>query len=134
MSERRIVLNRIQTPDGTILTSRNVHDYVTHVDKITGEEYMVDGGHEYLRRNVNKIEATDMTLYDDSPFEIIRENYDWGTYGKDGKQALKFVKLSEMSDSHINALLGKKYVKGFVRELIEKESLYRIENNITITE
>jgi hypothetical protein len=134
MSKRKIILNRIKTPDGTILTSRNVHDYVDHVDKITNEKYIVDGGLEYLRRSVNKVEAEDMSLYDDSPFEIIRENFDWGTYGKDGKQALKFVNISEMSDSHINALLGEKYVKGFVRELIEKESIYRIENNITITE
>jgi len=48
MSERKIVLNRIKTPDGTILTSYHRHNYVSHIDN--GELYAVDGGNDYLRR------------------------------------------------------------------------------------
>lgn len=38
--ERKLLVNRIQTPDGTILTSKSVHDYVTHTDA-NGEEYIL---------------------------------------------------------------------------------------------
>jgi len=131
MSERKIVLNRIQTPDGTVLTSRFVHDYVTYIDK-NGEQYMVDGGLEYLRRNMNKIKATELSVYDDSPFEIIREGYEWGTYGKDGKKPLEFVKMSEMSDLHIIALCVTTYITESTRQLLMHEMQYREENNIII--
>ena len=44
--EKKLILSRIRTPDGTILTSYHQHDYVTHTDK-NGETYMLDGGSEY---------------------------------------------------------------------------------------
>ncbi len=40
---KEILCNRIQTPDGTILTSHDRHDFKSYVDK-NGYEYMVDGG------------------------------------------------------------------------------------------
>ena len=43
MSE--IILNRIQTPDGTVLTSYYRHDYKSYQDK-NGETYIVDGGND----------------------------------------------------------------------------------------
>ena len=58
MSKERIVSNRIRTPDGTILESMHRHDYVTYTDA-NGKEYMVDGGLDYLRRNV----------HDDAPYQ-----------------------------------------------------------------
>ena len=131
MSDKKIVLNRIKTPDGTILTSRHVHDYVTHIDA-NGEEYMVDGGHEYLRRNVTIEPFIELSVYDDATFEVIRESYEWGTYGKDGRQQLNFVKISEMSDAHINALIGTSYIPSHLKDWLETEAVYRIEHNITI--
>ena len=69
---RQLILNRIQTPDGTILTSRSRHDYVTHTDK-NGLVYMVDGGSDYQRVNVHhSAPHIDLSVYDDSPFEEIR--------------------------------------------------------------
>jgi len=130
---KNIISNRIRTPDGTILTSRHVHDYVTYTDK-NGEEYMVDGGHQYLRRNINKEPAEELSIYDDAPFEIIRESFEWGTYGKDGKNALKFVKLSEMSDAHISALFQASYLPQRVRNLLCNEVEYRRKNNIKIND
>ena len=36
----------------------------------------------------------------------VRLVFTWGTYGKDGKQPLKRVKLADMSDAHIEAILA----------------------------
>jgi hypothetical protein len=61
MEVERLLLNRIRTPDGTILTSRHQHDYVTHEDA-NGETYMTDGGTAYLRRSVNAVPAEDLSM------------------------------------------------------------------------
>lgn len=49
--EKRILLNRIKTPDGTILTSYHRHDYKTYIDK-SRLTFSVDGGTAYLKRSV----------------------------------------------------------------------------------
>ena len=64
---RQLVYNAIRTPDGTILESKNRHDYQTHI----------------LKRKVIK----------------------WGTYGINGNEPLRYVKLMEMNDGHIQACL-----------------------------
>jgi len=101
----RYVRNAIRTPDGTILRSQSVHDYRTHLDA-NGKEYMVDGGMEYLRRNVHPdAPYEELSVESSQPFEVIREALEWGTYGKDGKSPLRYVALSEMSDDHINKVI-----------------------------
>lgn len=99
------VRNAIRTPDGTVLVSRHVHDYKVHIDA-NGKEYMVDGGLEYARRNVH-VDAPyeELSVESTQPFETIREAIEWGTYGKDGKDTLHYVKLSEMSDGHIASVI-----------------------------
>jgi hypothetical protein len=55
----------------------------------------------------------------------IREWLEWGTFGKSGKEPLRFVLLKNMSDEHIQACLktqppkylGKFYTKAFQGEL-----------------
>ena len=94
---KKLILSQIRTPDGTILTSRHQHDYVTHLDK-NGELYMLDGGNEYQRYNITKEPFEDLSIYSDAPFEIIRENYHRGDRGKDGLQPLTWVPLSKMSN------------------------------------
>ena len=44
-----LIYNAIRTPDGTILESRSVHDFVGHTDA-NGKYYAADGGLEYLKR------------------------------------------------------------------------------------
>ena len=101
-----IVYNAIRTPDGTVLESTHRHDYKVYMDK-NGKEYMVDGGLDYLRRNV----------HDDAPYEelsvnadqdhlTIREVLKWGTYGKNGDQPKRLILIKDMSTEHIQACLN----------------------------
>ena len=129
---KRIILNRIKTPDGTILTSEHVHDYKTYVD-VNGKEYMVDGGREYLRRTVwEDAPFEELSIYEDAPFDVIREVLAWGTYGREGDQPLFFIKLYNMSDDHIRAIIRLKQGASWIRDFMKKELIYRIENNIII--
>lgn len=135
---KRIILNRIRTPDGTILHSYSVHDYKTYTDQ-NGLEYMVDGGDEYLRRTIHK-EAPyeELSIYDDEPFEIIRQHYCRGGRGKDGKQPLKWVPLFKMSDKWLKACIVYNDERGnkgcFANSMYEKELEYRKLNKTTIIE
>ena len=123
---RKLIKNSIRTPDGTILTSRNVHDYQYHKDK-NGEIYMNDGGVEYLRRSVNVIPYEDLSLYSDDPFEKLREGIKWGTYGKNGNEPLHYKSISNMSTPHLNAILSQYKLVEHLKELFEKEISFRNE-------
>jgi len=98
-----IIRNALQTPDGTIIESRSVHDYQTHVDA-NGCEYMVDGGLSYIRRSANGDEI-DLTVTLDDPHDIVREALTWGTYGPNGDEPLTYVKLCDMETDHIKACI-----------------------------
>lgn len=127
---RRIVANRIMTPDGTVLQSFHVHDYKTHLDK-NGEEYMVDGGLDYLRRNVPKNRASELSVYEDDPFPLIRRTFHWGTRGKDGKQPLKWVPLIDLDTDHIKAILEtQKQVPEHLLNIFKQELEVREEDEV----
>ena len=98
-----LIKNAIETPDGTILHSRSRHDCVTHTDA-NGKEYMVDGGLAYQRHSANGDEI-DRCVWDDDPFDMIREGVEWGSRGKDGKQELRYIRLCDMETDHIRAVL-----------------------------
>lgn len=123
---RKLILNRIKTPDQTVLTSRNRHDFVSHKDK-NNEIYMNDGGLSYVKRSVNKEPYEDLSLYSDDPFEILRENITWGTYGKNGNEPLHYKSISNMGSNHIKALLSQYKLAEYMEELFQKELLYRNE-------
>jgi len=127
MNDRQLLVNSIITPDGTVLTSRYRHDYVTHIDK-NGEEYMVDGGLDYERCNINKIPAIDNYVYTDDPHELIRNKVAWGTYGKGGAENLHYVLLREMSTGHIKAVLEILNVLPRLRVALNNELTYRMEH------
>jgi hypothetical protein len=126
MSESRIVSNRIRTPDGTILESMHRHDYVTYTDA-NGLEYMVDGGLDYLRRNVHEnAPAIDLSVYSDDPHELIREVFKWGTRGKDGNQLLKYVPLKDLTKDHIEAILETQtHIQEYIRKIFLNELSFR---------
>lgn len=131
----RILLNRIKTPDGTILTSYHRHDFVMYKDQ-NGKSYGVDGGTDYLKRiGYVREDCIDLSVSIDEndideKFETIRESIHWGSRGKDGDQPLSWIKLKEMTDEHLNALLNvyKGPVDPFYKKCFAREIEYRISN------
>lgn len=126
--DKKIVLNRIMCDScKDIIISRHTHDYVT----CKCGNVSTDGGTSYFHRSwKDGATYTDMTLYTDSDFEEIRKLLTWGSRGKDGKQTMKFLSLSEMENDHLNALLGLDYVGDMYKEMFRKELEYRKEHNI----
>jgi hypothetical protein len=131
--EPRLLANRIITPDGTMLQSFHRHDCKTHLDA-NGKEYMVDGGIEY-RRGIYHEDAPskDACVYSDDPHNVIRDAFHWGTYGKGGDQPLRWAKLSEMSNNHIEAILQTQHhISEQIRKVFEDEQQHRLDNKINI--
>lgn len=122
----RLLINRIRTPDGTVLTSYSRHDYRTHIDA-NGDKYMVDGGLDYLRRSVNTEDpAEDLSVYVTDVHEENREALHWGTYGKNGDQPLKWKVLKDLDTDHIEAILETQWqIPEWKRELFQDELDYR---------
>jgi hypothetical protein len=122
----QIVSNKIMTPDGTIIQSFHRHDYVVHHDK-NGHEYMVDGGLEYLRRNVHHdAPYTELSVYSDDNFEDVRQAFHWGTRGKDGDQPLKWKAMCDLDTEHVEAILETQtQIPQWLRDLFEKELEFR---------
>jgi hypothetical protein len=78
---KKLLANRWQTPDGTILWSKHRHDYVEHWDK-NGEYYAIDGGAStdsaYTRKSINEKEMKNLCIYSNGTFELEREWVLWG--------------------------------------------------------
>jgi hypothetical protein len=121
-----ILANKIVTPDGTVLHSVHRHDFVTHTDIVTGEWYMTDGGNEYLKRSVNKVPYTDLTVTSDHPHEVIRDHFCWGTRGPHGDQPLTWVVLKDMTLDHIVAILENCELQPHISRVFVVEVLYRL--------
>lgn len=125
-TESRILLNRIKTPDGTILTSYNRHNYVEYKDTITKEVLMVDGGTDYLRRNMGTYE--ELSVYDDGTHLTRRSAVHWGTRGKDGRQPLVYKPIKDLDSDHIEAILKTQHqISDFYKEIFKDELKYRFD-------
>ena len=116
------------TPDGTILWSRHVHDYVQYHDRVSDEDYMLDGGTEYRRTLVNDIPAKDMTITSQDPWEVQREFILRGTFDKAGIRV--WVPLSKLSNDHVKALVD----MSDTNSKYHQELQYRKERNIEVPE
>lgn len=130
---KKIILNRIKCNHcGDIIISYSQHDYKNcKCGKVS-----IDGGLSYLKRSFQ--EATDyeeMSLNEDSPFEVIRENLHWGTNGKsaDRYRPISYISICEMSNAHLMAILRReKEGSHWIRGMFAKELEYRKENKIFI--
>jgi len=98
-----LVYNAIRTPDGTVLESTHRHDYKAYLDK-NGKEYMVDGGLEYVRRNVHDdAPYEDLSVYTTDGHDKVREVVKWGTYGINGDQPRTRILRKDMNTEHNQA-------------------------------
>lgn len=135
MKERQIVLNRIITPDGTVMESNHVHDYKEYTDT-NGDVYVIDGGNDYLRRSVNTVPYTEWSVYSDAPYETLRYAVKRGGRGKDGTEPLKWVPLAIMSNKWLENCIDYNAERGmddsFSSEMYRKELEYREKFNIYI--
>ena len=131
----RLIRQALQTPDGTIIESRHRHHYLAHLDKVSGETYVVDGGLEYERQSINKVPAKSLSVYLEDGIEAVREAVTWGTRGRGGREPVRLVKLCEMSNAHIEACLETQpNMHPHYREAMQMELQYRSENGLTITD
>ena len=121
-----IIYSAILTPDGTLLESRHRHDYKEYVDA-NGETYLIDGGCNYVRSSVNKEPAEFIQLTEKDPIEVIREYWNWGSYGPSGDQPLHYVLLKDMEEDHMKAILDNCTTRW--EDLFKREIEYRKENN-----
>jgi hypothetical protein len=132
--KKQLLVNAIQTPDGTILRSRGVHDFVGHTDKISGEYYFTDGGSLYSRRTINTVPAIELDLYTDDRHEDIREVWDWGSYGILGDQKLHRILLKDLGESHILAILTTQLLIPKFKTLLENELCFRTNTPLNLYE
>ncbi len=119
-----LIRNAIKTPDGTVLESLHRHDYREHLDTISNRLYMVDGGLDYLRRSAHGDEI-ELSLTTEEPHSVQRRFLKWGTYGKSGKDRLKYLPIAEMETDHILAVLRECQTSEVLASCMRKELSYR---------
>jgi hypothetical protein len=101
------------------VVSRYQHDYVA----CSCGAISVDGGLSYLKKSGD---CTETSLTSQNSFEEIREGFEWGSRGVDGKEPLSYVKLKDMDISHIKAILDTQKQQPFeIRLVFLKELLNR---------
>lgn len=132
--DRILLVNSIQTPDGTVLVSRHRHDFVCHEDSVTGTRYCIDGGSEYIRWSMGG-DYKNLCVYSDDPHEKIRKGVERGGRGINGDEPLTYVTLDKINDGWLAAII--KYEEehrpgNFYLPIFRKEVEYRKENNITV--
>ena len=120
----QILINRIRTPDGTVLESKHRHDYVEHVDA-NGKTYALSGGTDYQRIVGEFTDCVDLSVYDYSSHNIIREEFKWTTYGPNGDQPRTEVLLKNMSTDHIHNILNDNFTVDYITKILQDELLFR---------
>jgi len=100
----KTIYSAIRTPDGTLLESRYPRSYKTHMDTISYEVCMIDGGTDYLRCSVNKVPFERIVFHENSPIEEVREYWSWGSYGKNGDEDLHYILLKDLTNNHIEKI------------------------------
>ena len=129
---RSILANRIRTPDGTLLESRNM--LLTKHKDANGFVYAVSGSWGEIFRDClpDAPAYEECSLFSDDPHVVLRHDVLWGTYGKGGDDPYKLISVADMTDEHIAAILKtqQQIVPAFKR-LLKEEQKFRKENSGT---
>ncbi len=121
---KELLLNRIQTPDGTFICSRSINDLEEYTDK-NGQHYGVEGGLAYQKVLYDKNDYVDASIYTTDDFNTIRENIVWATYGIDGDDELKYVKIKDLEVDHIENILILPFLSKTIEEILLSEIKFR---------
>lgn len=126
----QLILNRAKCLKcGDVIESVHVHDFVT----CSCLNLSVDGGLAYAKRSFGDINSfEEMSIYDDQPFEIIRQHIKRGGRGKNGDQPLKWVPLCEMSNEWLNNVIAYVNPNNPWLPYYKQEQKYRLDNTIYI--
>lgn len=104
MKEKFLIQNSVTCLEcGETLISYYGHDYKTCS---CPQATMVVGGNEYGRyggMDLDKVQTN--YIYSDAPFEQLREVITRGSRGKDGKQPLTYIKLKDIDNEYLDALI-----------------------------
>lgn len=127
--QKQLIANKWQCPDGTILHSKTGWDFVDHTDA-SGEYFAVDGGNNYIRIIGDITKLKSLCVYEDDKHGIIRENFTWKSFGKDGKQPGHFILLKDITDEHLSAIIDTQghIVGTYVEKILKDEVTYRESN------
>lgn len=131
--ERKILINKVMCPDGTILESHHRHDYKEYTDKL-GRYTMVDGGRDYLKRGGT---FTEMSVYSDDSHEVIRREVTRIGRGKNLDQQPFITPVMAMNDSWLKNVI--EWCEDYqpnnpFLDVFKEEVLYRKKHGISIKE
>lgn len=128
------LVSQVMTPDGTILTSRHIHDYVTHNDA-DGTTYGLDGGCYYQKIIGTARNLKNISLSTKSPHEEIRQFFCWGSFLNNYQGCKHWIPLYKLGDSHIRAILETQtHIPHHIKQLFLNEVEYRKQHGITVQE
>lgn len=120
---RQLVYNSVECLDcKEVLVSHHRHDYKTcGCDNQT----MVDGGTSYSRYGgIELKKVKPFYVYDDDPFEVVREYMERGGRGIEGNEPLTWTKLKNINDEWLEAIVAYGGPEWHIN-LIKKEIEYR---------
>jgi len=96
-----LVLNRVVTPDGTVLTSYNRFDRRGYIDA-QGRRTATNGGlHELIREG----DYREASVWSNAPFEVIRESYHKGIR-LEAENDLVWTALKDITDFQLSVILS----------------------------
>lgn len=125
--EVKLLVNKWKCKDGVILHSKHRYDFVGHTDA-NGEFFFVDGGISGYIRHSGNMEP--MLVYTSDPHELIRDNFEWTSYGINGDEPAKRQLLKELTVDHMNAILRtQKHLPEYILDLFRNELDYRNDNS-----
>lgn len=116
--------NAIETPDGTILQSKNEGDSKTHIDQVSQENYVNAGIGFIVKRTNNKTEYKDLSTWSHQKIEVVRERglYIKGIY--EGTDLIKDIPTSTIQEilRQNNATIKSKSIE----VCLTRELIYRL--------